>query len=66
MEAHIHPSWIFLNLSSLPHSLKPEFIVFVAVVQSLSHLRLYNHMDCSMPGFLVLHYLPDISQTHVH
>ena len=23
-------------------------------------------MDCSMPGFPVLHHLPDIAQTHVH
>ena len=23
-------------------------------------------MDCSMPGFLVLHYLPEFAQTHVH
>ena len=22
-------------------------------------------IDCSMPGFLVLHYLPDLAQTHV-
>ena len=23
-------------------------------------------MECSMPGFLVLHYLPEFTQTHVH
>ena len=23
-------------------------------------------MDCSMPGFSVLHYLPEFAQTHVH
>ena len=23
-------------------------------------------MDCSTPGFLVLHYLPELAQTHVH
>ena len=23
-------------------------------------------MDCSTPGFLVLHYLPEFAQTHVH
>ena len=27
---------------------------------------LCNPMDCSMPGFPVLHYLPDFAQTHVH
>ena len=25
-----------------------------------------QYMDCSMPGFPVLHYLPDYAQTHVH
>ena len=23
-------------------------------------------MDCSMPGFPVLHHLPELAQTHVH
>ena len=23
-------------------------------------------MDCSMPGFPVIHYLPEFAQTHVH
>ena len=31
-----------------------------------SCLTLCNPMDCSMPGFPVLHYLPEFSQTHVH
>ena len=25
-----------------------------------------NPMDCSMPGFPVLHYLPGFAQTHIH
>ena len=25
-----------------------------------------DSMDCTMPGFLVLHYLPELAQTHVH
>ena len=29
-------------------------------------LALCNPMDCSMPGFLVLHQLPELAQTHVH
>ena len=29
-------------------------------------LTLCNPMDCSMPGFPVLHYLPEFPQTHVH
>ena len=31
-----------------------------------SCLTLCDLMDCSMPGFLVLHYLPEFAQTHVH
>ena len=27
---------------------------------------LFDLMDCSTPGFLVLHYLPGFAQTHVH
>ena len=27
---------------------------------------LYDPMDCKMPGFPVLHYLPAFAQTHVH
>ena len=29
------------------------FFVVVAVIQSLSHVRLCNPMDCSLPGFSV-------------
>ena len=31
-----------------------------------SCLTLCDPMDCSMSGFLVLHYLPKFAQTHVH
>ena len=31
-----------------------------------SCLTLCDPMDCSMPGFLVLHCLPDSAQIHVH
>ena len=30
------------------------------------YLTLCNLMDCSMPSFPVLHYLPEFAQTHVH
>ena len=43
---------------------KPSEVVIT--VQSLSHVRVCDLMDCSMPGFPVLHYLPDFTQTHVH
>ena len=44
---------------------KLNLSIFV-VVQSLIHVRLSNPMDCSMPGFPVIHHLPEFAQTHVH
>ena len=35
-------------------------------VQLLSCVRLYNLMDCRMPGFSVHHQLLEVTQTHVH
>ena len=35
-----------------------------SVAQSCLTVR--NPMDCSTPGFPVLHYLPEFAQTHVH
>ena len=40
--------------------------IFIVVVELLSHVQLYDSMDCRMPGFLVLHHLPEFAQTHVH
>ena len=38
-----------------------------AIVESLSHVWLFvTPMDCSTPGFPVLHYLPEVAHTHVH
>ena len=38
---------------------------FVAV-QLLSRIQLCDPMDCSTPGFPVLHQLPELAQIHVH
>ena len=35
------------------------------VVQSLSHVSLCHPMDCSTPGFPVLHYFLEFAQAHV-
>ena len=35
-------------------------------VQSLSHVRLCDPMNCSMPGLPVHHQLPEFTQTQVH
>ena len=35
-------------------------------LQSLSHVRLFDPMDCSMPGFPVHHQFLKLAQTYVH
>ena len=40
--------------------------VFAVVVQLQSHVGLCNPMNCSTPGFPVLHYLLEFGQTHFH
>ena len=40
------------------------FVVFVQLL--LSRVWLCNPIDCSMPGFPVLHYCPEFTQIHVH
>ena len=39
-------------------------IQFTSVPQSC--LNLWDPMNCSTPGFPVLHHLPELAQTHVH
>ena len=41
-----------------------NFILLCSVTQSCS--TLFNPMDCSTPGFPVLHYILEFAQTHVH
>ena len=43
-----------------------ELRVKLVAVQALSHVQLCNPMDCSTPGFLVLHHLLKFAQVHVH
>ena len=40
--------------------------VVAAAVQSSSHVRLWDRVDSSTPGFPVLHYLLEFAQMHVH
>ena len=58
-----------------PRSMKPHLLLVIpalfniiepVIVQSLSHVWLSDPMDCTTPGFPVLHHLPDFSQTQVH
>ena len=38
----------------------------ISSVQLLSRVRLCDSMDCSTPGLLVHHQLPEFTQTHIH
>ena len=44
-----------------PHPSDPS-----VVLQSLSCVRVCDPMDCNMPGFPFLYYLPQFAQTLVH
>ena len=61
--------WIYKEISLIISNVFPSnYSFFLFVVWSLNCVRpaLCESMDCSMPGFPVLHYLPDFAQTHVH
>ena len=53
-------SWISISSSFHIHPVPP----FSFVAQSCS--TLCDPMNCSMPGFPVLHHLPELAQTHIH
>ena len=67
----LNPS-VRVGLSS--KKMKPKFLFlknfclanFCCWLVTKSCLTLYNPVDCSMPGFLVLLYLPEFGQAHVH
>ena len=42
------------------------YIIYIIWFFSLSVVSDSDTMYCSMPGFLVFHYLPEFAQTHVH
>ena len=51
------------------HNIRPSAIYFnlFSSIQSLSRARPFETpMDCSTPGFLVLHHLPEFVQTHAY
>ena len=51
-------------LSQMETKSPSSFVQISSVTQSC--LTLYDHMDCSTPGFPVHHQLPELTQTHVH
>ena len=48
------------------YTLKTYIQFVIIVVHSLSHVWLCDPIDCSKPGFPVLHHLLEFAQTHVH
>ena len=67
-----HPSSLMLQIKTQTGaSLQPHFPTVqkknvVAQVSHSTRIQLCDPVDCSMPGFLVLHYLLGFAQTHVH
>jgi len=53
------------NTEKSPSALQTTLLALFSSVAQLC-LTLCNPMDCSMPGFHVLHQLPELAQTHVH
>ena len=54
-----------LSQRNLDVRLAFSYISFIIVVGQ-SCTALCDTMDCSMPGFPVLHHLPEFAKTHVH
>ena len=57
--------WVY-NLSLDVYIVSPFGLVCCCSSVAQSCLTLCYPMDCSMPGFSVLHCLPEFAQTHVH
>ena len=45
---------------------RPDMFLLLLLLVAKSCLTLCDPMDCSKPGFPVLHCLPEFAQTHVH
>ena len=55
------------SLWSLPWTLYPvDYLSVFCCAVTLLCPTLCHHMDCSTPGFSVLHHLPEFAQAHVH
>ena len=54
-----------LKLMSIVSMISSNHLILY-LVQSLSHVRLRDPMDFSVPGFPIHHQLLELTQTHVH
>ena len=59
-QTHNSSLWFLLSESIITYSyvLSTNYIDFLFYLCGL--------LDCNIPGFLVLHYLPELAETHVH
>ena len=59
---------LFLLNNTRTHmdALNEPTLSLLLLLFSCSVLSLCNLMDCTTPGFPVLHYLPEFAQIHVH
>ena len=56
--------WVAMTISRNWHA---KYFLLLLLLFSCSVVRaLWDAMDCSTPGFPVLHHLPELVQTHVH
>ena len=63
---HYWFSFVVLLTILFEAKLKPLFTNTIVVVSHSTCLTLCDPMDCSTPGFPVLHHLPQFAQTHVY
>ena len=66
-QPHIHTLYLDLTayLVWIPASESGDSLTILAVVQPLICVLFCDSRNCSMPGFPVLHYLPEFAHTHV-
>ena len=55
---------MYIHAHIIKSAMYIKSVVFCCSVAK-SPLTLCDLMDCSLPGFSVLHYLPDFAQIHV-
>ena len=55
-----------VSFSTIKLCYRAKAVLLLSHVQKPSRVQLCQSMDCSMPGFPVLHYLSKLAQTHVH
>ena len=60
------PCWLLQKKGCTPHTTTPHPPLGGCCSVTKLCPTLCDPMDCSTPGFPVLHYLPEFAQTHIH